>query len=63
MADDIFKVVEIMRLQDTLLNSIADEPDVAVKIAALRSAADLLQQALSIAMLTAQFKSLMGPRN
>lgn len=62
MSEDVFKVADIVQLQAKLLSSIEDEPDVAIKIAALRAAADLLQQALSIAMLTAQFKTLLGPR-
>lgn len=64
MSDDVFKVREVLDLQEKILTHLngCEPDDVAVKIAALRSAADLLQQTVNMALLTASFKSLMGQR-
>ncbi len=63
MAEDVFQINQILKLQEKILLNIADEPDIAVKIAALRAAAELLQHATTMAMLTAQYRSLIGGRN
>ena len=64
VSDDVFKVREVLLLQQKVLDILetTGPDDVAVKIAALRAAADLLQQTVNMAMITASFKSLMGGR-
>ena len=64
MNEDIFRVEDIIRVQDKILACLNGGPDdIAVHIAALRSAADLLQQALTMTVLAAQYRSLVGSRN
>lgn len=64
VSEDVFKVREVLVLQQKVIDILetTGPDDVAVKIAALRAAADLLQQTVNMAMITASFKSLMGGR-
>lgn len=61
--DDPFNIAQVTKIQQKVLNAIQDDPDdIMEKIAALRAAADLLQQAASIAMIRASFVNAMGKR-
>lgn len=60
---DPFQLAEITRFQNELLARLADDPeDVAIKIAALRSAADLLQQAVTIRSVSTMIAAALAPK-
>ena len=60
---DPFRVDEIASVQNGLLEYLKTDPiDIGVKIAALRAAADLLQQAVTTAVLTQQIRSILDTR-
>ena len=57
---DPFRVDEIASLQTGLLEYLKTDPiDIGVKIAALRATADMLQQAVTTAVLTQQIRSIL----
>jgi hypothetical protein len=60
---DPFRVDEVAAVQAGLLDYLKPDPvDIAIKIAALRATADLLQQAVTTAVIAQQFRSILDPR-
>ncbi len=60
---DQFNIIEVLRLQGVALTSLAEDPaDIGLKIAALRAAADLMQQSVAIAALTASYAAAFAPK-
>jgi hypothetical protein len=59
-AADTFRIDEVASVQTGLLAYLKDDPvDIAVKIAALRSAADLMAQSISMTLLAHQIRSFI----
>jgi hypothetical protein len=60
---DQFQLVAIASVQSGLLAHLAEDPtDIVLKIAALRAAADLMSQALSMAALAQSVANIVAPR-
>ncbi len=60
---DIFHLGETARLSAQILASVAGDPaDIQIKIAALRSVADLMQNAVTMAAVAASFQAALTPK-
>lgn len=63
MADE-FNIMETARLQVFLLETLAtDKADIQIKIGALRSAADLLQNCITMTAIAANFATALKPKH
>lgn len=61
--NDQFQIGTILSLQAGILSHLVDDPaDIGLKIAALRSTADLMAQAVSSAVIAQSVANLLGPK-